>query len=1185
MLVYRNRRYTAVAMSTNAERKFINLRKRLDQLGYRQPLGIETLPLVEKLFSDLVHTTESLRNAKLNAGKTEKESRNLDSLLEPYKTENARLVRENNELHLGLLKLREEKDRVSKELKAYIRKLDHETSDLKFLNNQYVHKVRSLEKESKAKTERIHLLQEKNMQAVVQTPGGRKHSIPFRRQRMQIDDLVPPSSVSTHPVVQPDDPYIADLLHVADDRIQELQQDITKLKLDLERAQGSIKHLNTQVEERDKEIERLSRALDGGRPQDVISLEAQTLSNEKLIAHLNLQIEYLQQTNRTLEQKLQGLQQRKQEASTEVADLSAKNQELCQELSHIDHMAKQLEKDKNMVLETADLELQEAKNEIQRQQRALADLEDVITKLRRDQADGDYEKERLRDQLGELREQNDKMEGLMNFLEEEKKRLQDKLEKMTEADKELVLELENMRSKHGVCGKERSPSRLDSFVRSLEEERDYYQQESERYRRARGHGGMELSPARGSPGRGRSPKGRAGRQGKEDSLEVEFHQTVKERDELKGVLLGFERHMEDIQANVKALTAERDQLSSHCKQLKEELRQNRMGPDASIEVLRLKEDRERAHADLQRITSERDALRERLKVAQTCALTDRKEEERTILDLEKTVKTLERERLDLLSQVSVLKEGRAAAEEELKVRSMALVQTAEETAQQRAESNALRLLQEQIEQSLFDTQRRLSVKTNELHAAQQQIDKLEETIAELNHRGSLHKDDVATLQKTVSAMDQEKDALQDDVDQKTESMALLQEELSRKEKTLEDVRHTVADMENSLDQLKGALSSREREIASLRRQLESAQEELSGFGRDREIALRENRRLQDDLATMTRENQAVHSEMEEALHEKDELKMRVHSYISEVARIENLMAVKEQENREMLEQFRMAHGVSEERELKLQHAEDLNNSIRLELLSSDTERRHLRETVEHQDREIQEHMVALQAYEAQVSSLARSMSRLEEELQVAREEKTALLSDLASVRDLCVKLDSSKELSSRQLTSKSMELERVTGELEDVRSEAELMKKQLASERLTVRNLETLLTSNRQKEFQTHLNANERESELKILRDRLTLADSKTAGHAREVSQLRGKVSQLQTEMDVLKRQLTTERFERERAVQEMRRQGVSFSSLRSTSPLSRSLSPRPPSPEHSILRTPERSIDRTPEKSVSFKE
>ena len=38
--------------------------------------------------------------------------------------------------------------------------------------------------------------------------------------------------------------------------------------------------------------------------------------------------------------------------------------------------------------------------------------------------------------------------------------------------------------------------------------------------------------------------------------------------------------------------------------------------------------------------------------------------------------------------------------------------------------------------------------------------------------------------------------------------------------------------------------------------------------------------------------QAVHAEMEEALHQKDELKLRVQSYISEVARIESLMAAK-----------------------------------------------------------------------------------------------------------------------------------------------------------------------------------------------------------------------------------------------------------------------------------------------------
>lgn len=43
------------------------------------------------------------------------------------------------------------------------------------------------------------------------------------------------------------------------------------------------------MELRDKEIERLNRALQGGRPHDVIALEAQNMGNEKLIAHLNLQ--------------------------------------------------------------------------------------------------------------------------------------------------------------------------------------------------------------------------------------------------------------------------------------------------------------------------------------------------------------------------------------------------------------------------------------------------------------------------------------------------------------------------------------------------------------------------------------------------------------------------------------------------------------------------------------------------------------------------------------------------------------------------------------------------------------------------------------------------------------------------------------------------------------------------------
>ncbi|GFO45408.1 centrosomal protein of 135 kda [Plakobranchus ocellatus] len=223
-----------------AQQKFSNVRRRLDQLGYKQTLGIESLPLVEKLFADLIHTTESLKNAKLELSKKTEVVSDVDSAVEPYKSDNAKLIRENNEMHMALIKQKEEADTTVRELKASLRDLEHKNADLTFLNNQYVHKAKQLERESRDKSETILQLQEKNFHAVVHTPGGRKKSIPFRRQRMEIDQAVPPSDGIGFHVPPPDDPYVADLLQVADARIAELemavnsaadQKDVTDRKL------------------------------------------------------------------------------------------------------------------------------------------------------------------------------------------------------------------------------------------------------------------------------------------------------------------------------------------------------------------------------------------------------------------------------------------------------------------------------------------------------------------------------------------------------------------------------------------------------------------------------------------------------------------------------------------------------------------------------------------------------------------------------------------------------------------------------------------------------------------------------------------------------------------------------------------------------------------------------------------
>ena len=60
-----------------------------------------------------------------------------------------------------------------------------------------------------------------------------------------------------------------------------------------------------------------------------------------------------------------------------------------------------------------------------------------------------------------------------------------------------------------------------------------------------------------------------------------------------------------------------------------------------------------------------------------------------------------------------------------------------------------------------------------------------------------------------------------------------------------------------------------------------------------------------------------------------------------------------------------------------------------------------------------------------------------------------------------------------------------------MRRETEMLRNQVMTERTSVRNLETLLSNNREKEFQAQRDSQEQRSELQLVQDRLALADSK----------------------------------------------------------------------------------------------
>ncbi|XP_023614069.1 centrosomal protein of 135 kDa isoform X4 [Myotis lucifugus] len=1081
-------------MTTAAERKYINIRKRLDQLGYRQTLTVECLPLVEKIFSDLVHTTESLRKSKLSAVKAEKESANFDFALEPYKLENAKLSRENNELYLELMKLRE--------------------------------------------------------QSAQHIKGGKKRSIAFRRQRMQIDQPVPPSEVSSYPVPQPDDPYIADLLQVADNRIQELQQEVHQLQEKLAMMESGLRDYSKQIELREREIERLSNALDGGCSSDILSLETKNKTNEKIIAHLNIQVDFLQQANKDLEKHIQDLMETKETVTTEVVNLSNKNEKLCQELTEIDQLAQQLERHKEEVLETADKELGEAKKEIKRNISEMRNLEETMAKLQLELNLCHKEKERLSD---ELLIRSD-LETVVHQLEQEKQRLSKKIESFGDTERELTLEVERMRLEHGIKRRDKSPSRLDTFLKGIEEERDFYKKELERLQHIIQRRSCSINYSA-------HEKASTFKMLEKGDYNSEIHLITRERDELQHMLERFEKHMEDIQANVKLLTAERDKLSVLYHEAQEELsslRQESTQSTVSHNVVSLMEkEKEVAISDLRRVIAEKEALKDKLKSFQEMSLFGKSELEKTIEHLTYVNHQLENENCELKSKMLIMKESMESLENKAKFQAQKLSHVAGDSSLHKTEMNSLRIVNEQLQRSLDDYQHRLSIQRGELESAEAQIKMLEENIGKLHLKMTSQDQEAHVMKKTIGVIDKEKDFLQETVDEKTEQIANLEENLANKEKAIAQMKITFSEYESSLNQLKETLTNRDREINSLLRQLDATNKELDDVGRSKEISCKENRRLQDDLATMARENQEISLELEAAVQEKEEMKSRVHNYITEVSRWESLMAAKEKENQDLLDRFQMLHNRAEDWEVKAHQAEGKSSSVRLELLSIDTERRHLRERVELLEKEIQEHINAHHAYESQISSMTKAISRLEEELRHQEDEKATVFNDLSSLRELCIKLDSGKDIMTQQLNAKNLEYERVVMELENVKSESDLLKTQLSSERHTIKNLESLLATNRDKEFHSHLTSQEKETEIQLLKEKLTLSESKLTSQSRENTMLRAKVAQLQTDHDAMKRQISTERYERERAIQEMRRHGLP------TPPLSSTLKSPLHSPEH----------------------
>ncbi|PAA88260.1 hypothetical protein BOX15_Mlig021784g1 [Macrostomum lignano] len=626
------------------------------------------------------------------------------------------------------------------------------------------------------------------------------------------------------------------------------------------------------------------------------------------------------------------------------------------------------------------------------------------------------------------------------------------------------------------------------------------------------------------------------------SDDSELLRVKRERDELQALLDKFERHMAEIQGNVRVLTQERDQLSRLLDDTNDELHrarrellaspsQPKVSLAAQAVLKRVETERDDALADLRRMMTERDSLRERLKVATETALSDKARLEQRIEDLQNAARKTATERDDLGTRSAQLRQRCQELEDQTKQLQRGLAERTEELSNERAISNQQRMQAEAAQR----TGRQLEA---DLLQAQDAANLLQDRCITLEREIKALRDDQAQMRTAMANLDYEKDSLEGVLRERTDRARALEDELKAKEAQAGDLRTQLHHAEYQLGRAQDQLAAREKELRQSRKSGEATQNDLAAEKRRVEALQREVARLQDDLQALARDNSSLQAELQETVQEREQFKHKAQDYVAEVRRVEELLSQKERERSDLLEQYRLLTAESDKYQAEAHQLESDASSLRLELSAKDADCKRLREKLEQAESDLQDNRRSINSYELQVANLSRSVSDLEDSLRQQQCEREEVLKDLSALRDLCAKLESSKDQAQRQLTSKALDADQLAGQLDDLQHENDLLREQLLAEQDAKKSLETVLSASREKEFQTQLDSQERHAELSMLRERLELGETKLEQQGRELTRLRSRSSELESEVERLTRQLSSERFERERLASELRRSG-----------------------------------------------
>ncbi|XP_076297587.1 uncharacterized protein LOC143217320 isoform X2 [Lasioglossum baleicum] len=1180
----------------NVAVRYRTVRKHLDSLGYKHSVTLDALPLIEKLLADLLQTTESLKYFKSIAQDNIEAHSRLQSAIDPYKCDNARLVEECNRLHLDLSKAKESHQKLIKDLKKEIHKLERECNDLQLASSRNLHRIKELETESSRKSKKILELQGKCLKPTISNVGlasKKRPCYPLRRAVLESDPLPKTGTKATPlPSLSIVEPKTVDLLSMADHKMNCLTHEVMKLKGELLLQSDNVQTLESQLTAKEKEVLRLKKLLEGGRPYSAVSKDCfcKKIENNFIKSADNVdlhKLKILQQEKSELEQQLKALN-KQHDAMTQALKLADRNEELEKELRDIDHIALAVEADCNTAVKENNEKVSKLQQKLQDLMTQVHVLEGELTVERRDVQE-------LRADLEACRLEKRNIQRNLESTLDEKKRIVDRINELTVIEKNLNDEIErlcreNERQRQDIIQLEYSNKLLKEQMHSKEtfqtDDRVSSRMVQEKGRKNdynRGQNGMdfeEMYRKRDAIINGVEyesiRKQLAEKEARLSNLEQGVEKLRRERDfykneynnvkdhpnktmekdhddlwtrirELKHQLSEKETALDELQREKNELFREKNNLEARLQNYKTDHKHRpcsackrgvscNCSPPTSKDsnkakgiIERLEHERDMARADIERLIEERNALRERLKIAAEAHTSEQRRLRENLSEVETRLKQIEKERQELLLTQGARKATVNGLEDQLEDLREELKRTKQELSTQRSQYFQLRALQDQTDQALGDSQNQFAQSKSELNKALERSRTMERQQLQLEHQIRDLQQEINHLKTNMTHLDHEKDQLLMVLDGKTERIAALEREMMMKDQEVQGSEAQIHELQRKNDLTIGQAAEQERQMRSMQLEVENVQRQLQTTTRDRENAIQENRRIQDDLAACTCEMRNLQREFEASRAESFDLKRQLQTYVSEVRRAEELLNRKENERTEMLNHFRSLS-------LEASVLENNNHSLESEAAEARGALQTARDRMMDLERQLADKESLISGYETQISELTQNVASMETQLRQHGDQRQRAESDLTAVRDLCMKLDQQKDTLMHQLDDKDSLKEQYDMQIAKLKAEQTIIQDQMNRDRASVERLEILLDQARQESIEVQANNQELQNEMSRLRTKLSELQSKLSSESMKLRQYQTQAAEYCKQISELRRQMTNERFDRARQNEESRR-------------------------------------------------